>query len=51
MITAVVTGLVDPVTGDVTLNISFTGFEFLLGSVLGALAAVVVWSTLKSFAK
>jgi len=51
MITAHLTGVVDPITGDAILDISFQGFELLLGAILGGLAAVVVWITLKNFAK
>ncbi len=47
-----ITGTIsDPGTGAVIYNMTFSGFEFFLGSILGALAAVVVWSTLKSFGK
>lgn len=48
MITAVVT---DHLTGNVVYDISFQGFEFFLGAILGGIAAVVVWSTLKNFAR
>lgn len=47
MITAVVT---NP-AGELVYNVSFGGTEFALGMILGALAAVVVWSTLKSFGR
>lgn len=50
MIQAVASGVIDPVTGAANLTISFTGFELFLGSILGALTAVVVWITMKNFA-
>jgi hypothetical protein len=47
MITAVVTDVAD----NVVYNISFQGCELFLGAILGGIAAVVVWLTLKNFAK
>lgn len=51
MITAEVDGVIDQVTGQVSLQISFNGFELFLGCILGAIAAVVVWSTMKNFVR
>lgn len=47
-ISADVTGLIDQVTGQVDLQIAFSGFEFFLGAILGSLTAIVVWSNLKN---
>ena len=47
MITAIVT---DP-AGNVVYNISYQGLELFLGTILGAIAAVIVWLTLKNFAR
>jgi len=51
MITADVTGTVDLVTGAVDYNVVFQGVEFFLGAILGAITALVVWTTLKSISK
>ncbi|ODA38727.1 hypothetical protein [Desulfosporosinus sp. BG] len=51
MITADITGTIDPITGNAILSISFQGFELFLGAILGGIAAVVIWITLKNFAK
>lgn len=51
MITANVSGQMDLVTGQITQTITFQGFELALGMILGAIAAVVIWSVFKPTGK
>ena len=46
-----ISAVVKDAAGSVVYTISFQGFELFLGSVLGGIAAVVIWITLKNFAK
>jgi len=41
----------DALYGQVIYTTTYTGFELMLGTILGALCAIVVWSTLKVFQK
>lgn len=46
-----ITGVVTDPLGNVVYNLTFSGFEFFLGAVLGGITALVVWTTLKSMGR
>lgn len=46
-----ITAVVKNAANEVVYNVTFLGFELALGLILGAIAAVVIWSTLKNFGK